>query len=72
MKELPIDISYKKVSKLIADFSKRYAASDTDMEILKGEINLLMVELHNTVVKEMKENAISEITKTLEKYGYKR
>lgn len=68
----PIEISYKKANRLLDELANKYAISDTDVTITKGEINTLMINLHNTVVEEMRENLLPEINKLYERHGYKK
>lgn len=70
--DLPIEASYKKAAKLIADFGRKHEIRDVDIDLLKGEMNLVLVELHNAVVGNMKEDLLPEINKLYERYGYKK
>lgn len=71
-KVLPIDSSYKALNKLTSDLGKKYAIADTDLEIFRGEVQLIMIELQNNTVLSMKEDLLPEINKVFEKFGYKK
>lgn len=68
----PIDVAYKKANRLLDDFGTKYEIQEVDLDILKGEVNQVMVLLHNEVLAEIKENALQDIIKVYEKYGYRR
>lgn len=72
MKTLPIDSSYKDLNKLISDLGKKYAIADTDLEIFRGEVQLIMIDLQNNTVLSMKEDLLPEINKLYERYGYRK
>lgn len=72
MKILPINIAYKNADKLITEFGKKHAITDVDLEIFRGELQLVLIELQNNTVLTMKEDLLPEINKLMEKYGYRR
>ncbi len=72
MKENPVDIAYKSANKLVADIGRKYSMSDTDVNLLKAEMELVLIELHNSIVQNMKTDILPEINKVFDKFGYKK
>lgn len=68
----PIESIFRKVDLLVDDISRTHKIPKEAANFLKEEVNALMVQTHNSAVKEMKQNAIEEITKTLEKMEYRK
>ena len=68
----PIESIFRKVDLLVDDISRTHKISKESANLLKEELNELMISVHNIAVKEMKTHAIEEITKTLEKYEFRR
>ena len=68
----PIESFYKQVESIVTDISDKYKISPEDSKLLVGELTAVIIKTHNSTVKSMVDSLIPDVTKLLERHGYKK